>query len=127
MLLRVGVAGIGPGDVGHGGGVELLAEFPAQLGDAAFGILGQLQRLRPVLDCVEGLAGAEFEVAQQALQLLLQLAHLLVLLFASFGGELIAFAGDGLFAGAQFGAFDIELAQFGVQAVKKARNILPLR
>ena len=92
MLLGVGIAGVGAGAVRHDGGIELLAEFAAHLGDAALGVFRQLQCLRAVLNRVHGLARAILEVAQHAVQLLLQLAHLLALLLAAFRREMIALA-----------------------------------
>jgi hypothetical protein len=40
LRLRVGIALIGAGGVRDYGGVELLTKIPAELGDAAFGVLG---------------------------------------------------------------------------------------
>ena len=79
------VAFVGAGGVGDHGGIELLAEFAAHLGDAALGVFGELQRLGAVLHRGNRLARLVFEVVQHALQLLLQLADLLALLLLALG------------------------------------------
>ncbi len=127
--VRAGVliSGIGASGVGDDGGVELLAEFAAELGDAALGIFGELQGLGAVLHCVHGLARLVLEAVQQALKLLLHLADLLALFFLAFEREVAALAGDLLLAGAQRGALGLKFAQLLVQPIEEAGDVLRLR
>ena len=126
MLLRVRIAGIGPGGMRHHGGIELLAEFAAHLGNAALSVFRKLQRLRAVLHGIDGFAGPVLEIAQHAFQFLLHLAQLFTLFLAAFDGKMLAFTRHFQLARAKLGPLDINLPQLRMQTVEKARDILRL-
>ena len=50
LRLGMGITLVGAGGVGHHGRIKLLAKFAAQLGDASFGVFGQLLRDGPILN-----------------------------------------------------------------------------
>src|SRR3981081_1645094 len=83
--------------MGDQGRIELLLEFPPQLGDTPLRLLGKLLRRRPVLSGGDGFAGMVLKIAQNALQLFLHLANLGLLLFPAFGGEIRLLAFELLF------------------------------
>ena len=111
----------------HDRGIELLAEFAAHLGDAALRVFGELQRLRPVLHRVHRLARLVFEVAQQAIDLLFQLAEFFALLFFALLFEMVALARQLLLSRAQRQPFRVDLAQLFMQAIEEARDVVGLR
>src|ERR1019366_8553063 len=104
VLLRVWIASVGAGGVRHHGGIELLAEFAAHLGNAALGVFRKLQRLSAVLHGIDSFAGAVLEIAQHAFQLLLHLAQLLALFLAAFDGKMLALVRQARPARDQFAA-----------------------
>src|SRR5271166_5836581 len=115
MLLGVRIARVGTGSVRYDGGIELFAKFTAQLGDAALGVLRKLECLCAVLHRADRLARAVLEIAQQAFQLLLHLAHFVALFLTPLGGEMVALASHFLLAALQCSPFAVNLTQFGVK------------
>ena len=99
LRLRIGITPVGPGGMRHHGGIELLAEFPPQLGNTPLGIFRQLLRCRPVLDGVDHLPRLILEIPQQGFEFFLHLFDLRLLLFPSLGGEVRLFAFQFLLAG----------------------------
>ena len=95
------VALVGAGGVGDDGLIELLAEFAAGFGDAAFGLLAELLGGGAILHGGDGLAGVVLEVAHERVELLLQIADLFALLLEALGFKAAALAGYLLLALAQ--------------------------
>ena len=128
LRLGVRIALVGAGGVGDDGGIELLAEFAAQLGDAAFGVFGKLLRGGAILNGIDRFAGVIFEIAQQALELLFHLADFGLLVFLAFRGEL-RFSRVRVPASRvlQAQAFAFGIAKFGVQLVEELADVAGLR
>ena len=122
--LCVLVAAVGSGGVGDDGLIELLAEFAASLGDAALGFLAELLGGGAVLHGGDGLAGVVLEVAQERVELLLQITNLFALLFEALGFEAAALAGNLLLALTQVQALGFNLAEIGVEAVEEGGDVL---
>ena len=121
--LSVGIALIGTRAVRDDGGVELLAKIAAQLGNAAFGVFRELLRRCPLLDSIDRLARMILKIAEQALQLLFHFFDFGLLVLSTLGGESRPLAFNFLLPSLQPETFGFSFAQFGVQAVKKFRNI----
>src|SRR5579863_5690361 len=125
--LGVRVALVGSGRVRDYGGVELLAEFAAQFGDAALGVFGKLLGGGAILDGVDGFAGVVFEVAQKSFELLLHFANFGLLLFFSFHREVGFLALQILLAGLEAQTFGFGFAQVGVKSVEELTDVASLR
>ena len=87
LRLRVGIALVGAGGVRYYRGIELLAKFAAQFGDAALGVFGELLGGGAVLHGVDGFAGVIFEVAKHGFQLLFHFVEFGLLVFAAFAAR----------------------------------------
>src|SRR5581483_4066311 len=99
MGLRGCVAAIGTGRMRNHGGVELLAKFAPQPGNAALRIFRELLGGGTVLNGVYRLARLVFEVTQHTIELVFHFANFRLLLFAALGSEAGTLAFQFIFAG----------------------------
>ena len=128
LRLSMRIALVRASTVGYDCRIKLFAKFTAQLADAAFGIFGELLRRCPILDSIYRLACVIFEIAQQALQLLLHFSDFGLLLFLAFSGQCRFFVVPDSSSRARSRKRSVSASpEVGMKAVEKLADILGLR